>query len=332
MKIIKSNYKSPFLNFALEELLLKEEKLNNENILLIYQNDNAIIVGKNQNTHEEINKDFVDKNKIIVARRISGGGAVYHDLGNVNFCFITNKGKDNSYAKFLEPIIGFLNTLGINAKFSGKNDVVANGYKISGNAQYKYKNRVFHHGTLLFDSKMQTLSKALNPSPLKFESKSIKSVRKRVSNIKKLMSKDISTNDFIDLLIKYFQQKGAILSQKSLINKSEINELAKIKSEYEWNFGKNPHFDFEVHKRFDAGTIKIKITAEKNIIKSIKFEGDFMSINDFEDIYHFFIDKPFNIKSIQKTIMNINDFSEYFGKITQQEILSLFINAQDNKK
>lgn len=330
MKIIHSTFESPFFNFSLEELLLKEEKLNNEDLLLIYQNNNAIIVGKNQNTHEEINSEFVKQNKITVARRLSGGGAVYQDKGNINFCFIT-KNQDGSYAKFLKPIIEFLKTLGLDAQFSGKNDVLANGYKISGNAQYKYKNRMFHHGTLLFDSKMETLAKALKPNPLKFESKSVKSVRKRVTNIKKLINKDIDTKSFINLLIDFFVKKGAKLINQNIIEENKINDLAKVKSQNEWNFGKNPPFDIEVHKRFDGGTIKIKISAHNDKIKNIRFEGDFMSNNDFENIYNLFIDKPFDLKYIKETIDNIKNFSDYFGKITKDEILSLFIESKDNK-
>ena len=328
MKIIKSKYKSPFFNFALEELLLKNEKLNNEDILLIYQNDNSIIVGKNQNTHEEVNEDFVKKHKITLARRISGGGAVYQDGGNVNFCFITSSKDSHSYAKFLKPIIGFLNTLGIDAQFSGKNDVTANGFKISGNAQYKYKTRMFHHGTLLFNSEMSMLTKALKPSPLKFQSKSVKSVRKRVANIKELMENNISTEHFVDLLINYFSTQGYKLVDQNIIDENKINKLAKAKSQDEWTFGKNPPFDLEVHKRFDGGTIKMKISVKNNEIKNVKFEGDFMSVNDFEDIYNLFINKPFDIKYLEKTINEIKNFDDYFGKITKKEILSLFVDSQ----
>ncbi|WKX02448.1 lipoate--protein ligase [Candidatus Mycoplasma mahonii] len=328
MKIIRSNYKTPYLNFALEELLLKSDELSSEDILLIYQNENAIIVGRNQNTHEEINDVFVKDNKISIARRLSGGGAVYQDEGNVNFCFITHD-KESSYTKFLEPIIGFLNSLGLHAVFTGKNDVTIDDIKISGNAQYKYKHRMFHHGTLLFNSDLFVLGSALKPNKLKLQSKSIKSARQRVSNIRDLMNPKINTENFIQKLISYFQAKNYELINQDIITEEDINQLAELKSSPNWNFSKNPDFEFKNTKRFSGGTITLKISTNNNKISHIKIEGDFLSTNDFEDIYKFFIGKTFDLKTIKKIFTDINNFSDYFGKITANELLTLFNKGQD---
>ena len=168
MKIFVSKSNVTYLNFAREEVILKDKDFENEDVILLYQNVPSVIIGRNQNILEEVNMKFVNKENITLARRISGGGAVYQDYGNVSFSFTTSR-KPGSYEKFLEPIIDFLNSIGVNAKFKGKNDLVADGYKLSGNAQYVFGNRMIHHGTLLFDVELSRLSKALTTNKLKLE-------------------------------------------------------------------------------------------------------------------------------------------------------------------
>jgi lipoate-protein ligase A len=232
MKIAISKHKDPYNNLSTEEIILKDENIKDD-ILLFYINKNAIIVGRNQNVHEEINADFVKEKNIDLIRRISGGGTVYHDEGNINFSFITNKSK-RSYEKFLEPIINFLKTLGLDAKFKGKNDLIVNNYKVSGNAQYIYKNRMFHHGTILFDTNLKILSKALKVNKLKIESKGIKSIRQRVSNIKPLLNKKINSKKFLEKIINYFINKdnNEIMDLTNYKN-NEIKALANIRKSYD---------------------------------------------------------------------------------------------------
>ncbi|MCK5946011.1 MAG: lipoate--protein ligase [Mycoplasmataceae bacterium] len=328
MKIILSKSNNPYYNLSLEEMVLKDETMSDQ-YLMIYQNDNTIVVGRNQNIYEEINTEYINENKINLVRRVSGGGSVYHDGGNVNFSFITDK-KSNSYAEFLEPIIEFLKSLGLDAKFHGKNDVHANGFKISGNAQYIYKQRMFHHGTLLFDSTLEVLSKALKPNKLKLESKSLKSIRQRVSNIRPLLNKDMDTKQFVSSLIDFFGKENLV--DMDNYKSDELKALINVRKSDDWIFGKNPEFDVELEKRFKGGGVKIKLDILKNHIKDIAIVGDFLSTNDFEKIIPTFKGLKFDEAVISKEINAIEDFDQYFGKITKEELISVFKQLLVNKK
>jgi lipoate-protein ligase A len=223
MKIYNSKSTDPYKNLALEEAFLKQENLK-EDILYIYQNDNVVVVGRNQNAYAEIDHKFIKQNNIKLARRISGGGAVYQDMGNICFSFITKNNQKNSFTAFLGPIIEFLQSIKLDAQFKGRNDLIVNGYKISGNAQYIYKDRIVHHGTLLFDSNLSVLSNALKPNLLKLKSKAIKSARQRVTNINELLETKISSEKFIDLLINFFIDGD----NKNLIIADEVKKEAQL--------------------------------------------------------------------------------------------------------
>ena len=202
MIYINNTNTNPYFNMAVEEYILKEFK---EDCFMIWRNQPCIVVGKNQNTLSEINLEYVKTNNIPVVRRLSGGGTVFHDLGNLNFTFIKNNSEENfnNFRKFTLPILNVLNSLNINAEFSGRNDLTIEGKKFSGNAQYNYKNRVLHHGTLLFSSNITDLSKALQAKPLKFQDKSIKSVLSRVTNISSHLKQPLSIMEFEALIMNY---------------------------------------------------------------------------------------------------------------------------------
>ena len=193
----------PRINLAIEEYALKSLDIN-ETYLLFYINKPSIIIGKNQNTIEEINTDYVESQGIHVVRRLSGGGAVYHDLGNLNFSFITKDDGDSfhNFRKFTEPVIAALQKLGVNAELSGRNDILAEGRKISGNAQFSTRGRMFSHGTLLFNSEMDHVVSALKVRKDKIESKGIKSIRSRVANISEFLTEEIDIETFRSLLLK----------------------------------------------------------------------------------------------------------------------------------
>lgn len=323
MKIILSNSNDPYYNLSLEETLLKDENIN-EDIVLIYINHNSIIIGRNQNAHEEINSEFVDDNNIKLVRRVSGGGAVFHDKGNVCFSFITNK-EGNSYARFLEPIIMFLKSLGLNANFKGKNDLVIDDFKVSGNAQYIHKNRMFHHGTLLFDTDLTVLGNALKVNKLKLESKGIKSARQRVSNISSLLKDDMESKEFANSLVSFFENKGYELFDVTNYKSNEIKALSNVRKSYDWIFKKNPEFNVKNEKRFLGGTISVYLNVKENKIKDISFNGDFLSSTEIEKIYDLFIDQKFIDTNIKNVIEGIEDFENYFGKIQKEELLKLIL-------
>lgn len=321
MKLILSKNYSPFFNLPLEEIMLKDEE-NQEDLIFLYQNENSVIVGRNQNTNEEIKRDVLEKAGVALYRRISGGGAVYQDLGNICFAFITNKGEHN-YAKFLTPIIEFLQSLGLDAKFKGRNDLEVNGAKVSGNAQFIYKNRIVHHGTLLFNANLEKLSEFLIPSPLKIASKGIKSMRQRVTNILDELETKITINEFIEKLATFLIQKyQAKLIEPSEKNLKQLETLSSERASEKWLYGSNPGFEIVNEQKFEKGILKVSLNVEKNLITNIKFEGDFLSQRDVSEVATLFLNKEYN-KLIIKQILSKISLNEYFGGIKDEEIISL---------
>ncbi|TNK92097.1 lipoyltransferase [Mycoplasmopsis pullorum] len=327
MKIYRVKETSPYITLSYEELITKDPEMSGD-ILMIYQHDNAVIIGKNQNAYEEIKRDYVEANKIELARRISGGGAVYHDLGNINFSFITDYDKKGGYERFLKPIIDFLNSLGLNAVFHGRNDLLCNGAKISGNAQFIHKNRIVSHGTLLFDVDLSKLSNALNPSKLKIQSKGIQSIRQRVTNIAKELNYSMKVDEFIDRLIKFFVENYEASYEEIPTQKytKQLKELSDIRKSHEWIYGKNPNFMAENVDKFVGGIIKVKYTVENDKFKDFAFEGDFLSKKNVEEVSELIIGKNYDREEFLDFLNKLNDsnnFEEYFGSLKPEEIANL---------
>lgn len=322
MRIVLTKSFSPYDNLALEEIILKDEDIKDD-ILLLYINKNTIVIGRNQNAHEEVNADFVKANKVNIIRRISGGGAVYQDEGNLSFSFITKK-QPGSYQKFLIPIIDFLKSLNIDAQFHGKNDLLANGAKVSGNAQYIYKDRMFHHGTLLFNVNLDVLAKAIKPNPLKLQSKAIKSIRQRVGNIKDMLDEEMDNKEFAQRLVDFFIDKyNASWWDVSNYKVDKVKALTKIRESYDWNYRKNPIFTFKNEMRFAGGTISVFINVVNDTIENIEFIGDFLSQTNIEDFEQKFIGLPYNKQKISQIIDQEKKWTIYFGKLTKDDLKKL---------
>lgn len=246
MKYIDNSNIDPYFNLAAEEYFLRHK---NDEYFILWRDEPCVIVGKNQNTLSEIDMDYIETNKVKVVRRQTGGGAVFHDLGNLNYTFIVkDDGKSfNDFERFCNPIIGALSTLGVKAEFSGRNDLLIDGKKISGTAQCKYKNRVMHHGTLLFSSDIVNLSGALKPKKIKFQDKAVKSVVSRITNISEHLDSKIDVLTFKNKIFDYILKSEKDAKVMSL-TQDEIDKIEKIKeSKYEtwaWNFGSSPKYDF----------------------------------------------------------------------------------------
>ncbi|MGQ9333421.1 lipoate--protein ligase LplJ [Bacillus paralicheniformis] len=324
--IDNQNITDPRINLAIEEYCLKHLDPE-ETYLLFYINQPSIIIGKNQNTIEEINTKYVDENGIIVVRRLSGGGAVYHDLGNLNFSFIT-KDDGNSFhnfKKFTEPVVAALKRLGVDAKLSGRNDLMANGRKISGNAQFSTKGRMFSHGTLLFDSEIEHVVSALKVKKDKIESKGIKSIRSRVANISEFLDQKMTTVEFRSMLLRYiFDTEGEIPEYK-LTEKDWkiINQISKERYQnWDWNYGKSPKFNLQHSKRFQAGSVDIRLEVQKGVIRECKIFGDFFGVGDVSDIEEKLTGVQYERKAIEEALQGV-DIKHYFGNIQKEEFLDL---------
>lgn len=274
------DFTDPYFNLASEEYLLKHRK---ENFIYLWINAPAVIVGVNQNTVQEVNLDYTTSHGIKVVRRQTGGGAVYHDLNNLCYTVIApfRENVDN-YRRFTAPVIEYLNTLGVKAEFSGRNDIVVGGKKISGNAQTVSGGRIMHHGTLLFDTDMTALTFALKPNKLKTESKGIKSVRARVTNIKQYLP-DMTVEEFKNGLKEYFKKtcEEYVLTENDI---AEIDKLVRDKySLYEWNIGRSPKGKNLFEYKFPFGILSFSFDTVEGKIENADISGDFFSVGDIKE-------------------------------------------------
>lgn len=306
------------MNLAVEEYLFSK---TTDDIFMLWQNEPSVIIGKNQNAYAEINMDYVRSNNIHIVRRITGGGAVYHDLGNVNYTFISSREKNLGidFAYFTEPICEALKTLGVDAKLSGRNDLLAGDRKFSGNAQHVVGNRVLHHGTILFDGNLDVLSSALNVDEEKLKSKSIKSTKSRVVNIKTLMSENLDVDAFIDRISEHVKKKF----NPEIISAPENHEVIELKNRNEsseWIFPDRAYlseYRMTKKKKYDFGIVEVRMSMSNDIISDVKFFGDFFGTKDVVEIENELRGKSiFNIKDLLKNI-TVND---YIYGMTSEEL------------
>lgn len=305
-KFITHDNTDAYFNLASEEYLLKH---TDDYYIYLWVNDRAVIVGTNQNAIEEVNLSYTEKAGVKVVRRLTGGGAVYHDKGNLCYTIIApyNADEDN-YKKFTAPVIEYLKTLGVNASFSGRNDIVIGDKKISGNAQTVYKNRIMHHGTILFSADTSELASCLNPSKIKMQSKGIKSVRARITNVVEHLQAKMSVEEFKQGLKAQFLKDcdNYELTQKDI---SEIKKLVDEKySKYEWNIGRSPIGANDFTAKFDFGILTLRFNTEQGLIKDAQIFGDFFEKKSVKD----FADKLNGIKFTKTQIKSALDGIEEF--------------------
>lgn len=328
MKLYISNTTDPFQNLALEEVLLINAT---ERTMFIWVNKKAIVVGRNQNTYQEINTKFVHENDVKVVRRQSGGGTVYHDEGNFLFSFIYPNTKPTKidFKKMLQPMLTFLNDkYQLNAEFSGRNDILVDTKKVSGTAVYLKNNNVLIHGTLLFDSKLDNLVKSLTVDDEKLISKGIKSVRSRVTNIKEHLI-DVDFEAFKKEMSNYFINKeNATLSEFTKEEIAQAKELTDNKySTNQWVYGRNHEFEFKNKKKFDDGILEVNIdlSIKNNVIEEIKFYSDIMSLGSLNNISKELVNLEYSIPVI-KNKLNSLDLEKYFKNISVEELIDLLFN------
>lgn len=328
---MKSNYLvinesvEPSYNLALEEYLLLH--FTEGRIVMLWQNENTIVIGRNQNALEEIDQDYVRKQGIKVVRRTTGGGAVYHDLGNLNYSFITDYEKDGGMQEFTGIVEDALKGLGVNASFSGKNDIFAGGKKISGMAQRVAGNRVLYHGCLLFDSDLQKLANSLHVQADKFQSKAVKSIKSRVGNLKDFLGEDIGIEKLKDCLVKEFLKEGEYqLLCPSDLDKNERLIIRKLQNEkygsWEWNFGNSIKYAVHNRKKFDGGTVEVYMDIREGRIVKCRIYGDFMSSRPVSDIAEKLVGTRHKYEEVME-VLTLFRLSDYFGIISAQDAASV---------
>ena len=278
MRYLESPSRDPYFNLALEEYVF-ERMDKSKSYFLLWQNDNTIVVGKYQNTAEEIDQAYVDAHHIRVARRLSGGGAVYHDKGNLNFTFIVDRADAPglNFKIFVEPVIQALARFGVHAAFTGRNDLTIDGMKFSGNAQYARRGRLLHHGCIMLDSNLTSVADALRVKEAKFASKAVKSVRSRVTTINAHAPAPISMEDFKGALKECAMASGEL--EPCTLTEEDLAAIRKLRDEkyatWAWNYGFSPAYDMRREMKFPAGLVTAHLSAEGGKIKAVRFYGDF---------------------------------------------------------
>ncbi|MGL5640541.1 MAG: lipoate--protein ligase [Mycoplasmoidaceae bacterium] len=325
-----SESNDPYYNLSLEEHLAKNIFPKNKvPIIFLWRNQNTIVIGKNQVAEFEIDLNNANEDKVKIVKRLSGGGAVFHDLGNFCFSFIVeNEKQAGNYELFLNPIIDFLKKFNINAKISSKNDLAINDAKISGNAQYVLKNVLVHHGTILFNACLSSIKKYLIINPIKIQAKVQRSQITSVDNIINYLETKIETEEFFNKFIDYFKIQTCSTYKTVEKDNKFINEIYNNRySTKEWTFNHPYNLSKHNSKRFDGGTITLWLNVENDLIQKILFEGDFLATEDHSKMLDKFINEKLEINNI-KSIINEIDLQKYFGKISSDELLELFFEKK----
>ena len=316
----------PRLNLALEEHVLRN-RFPGEECLLFYINEPSIIIGRNQNTIEEIDPDAVEARGIHVVRRISGGGAVYHDLGNLNFSFIAPYAKQrfNRYEAFTRPVVMVLRELGVPAELGGRNDLVADGRKISGNAQFVTGDRMFSHGTVLVDTDLDVMPTVLTPKPGKIESKGHKSVRSRVANIREFLKEPLTAEELRGRLLEGIfgdpePRERLELAEADWI---AVRQLAETKyATWEWNIGKSPPSNISRAHRFPFGEVDVRVDVQEGRIAGVRFFGDFIGLEEVAGLEQRLQGVRYERRAVDEALAGV-DVTAYFGPMERSELLTL---------
>ena len=314
----------PYYNLAFEEYVLCHRK--EEDCLILWQNDNTVVVGRNQNTEAEIDRAFAEEHGIRVVRRTTGGGAVYHDLGNLNYSFITDP---DGAERFTGAVVRALREMGLQAEASGRNDILVNGLKVSGTAERVIRDRLLHHGTLLFDSDLDMISRALRADPLKLQSKGIASVRSRVGNIRPALPEDMTIEEFRERLKASLCPEG---TRTESLTEGELEEVRALRDEkyatWEWNYGEDPPAGLVRKKRRPGGTLEVRADPEGETLRNVRFYGDFMTLLGTEAASQALEGCPMRKEEIVTRLRSIPDLAGCFGSITADDIADTILQEE----
>ena len=329
MILIRSASQDPYYNLALEEyLFFHRDDLHP--LFFLWQNSPTVVVGRNQNTLAEINRSFVEAKNINVVRRLSGGGAVYHDLGNLNFTFILAgvSGKGFDFARYTRPVIKTLRKLGVEAEDNGRNDVTIDGRKFSGNAQYRHQDRLLHHGTLLFNSSFEDMVQALTPGQAKLESKGIASVRSRVTNLIEHLPAGTTLESFQQQLVKHVLEEYGD-GQRYFLSAADEAQVEKLSEKryrtWEWNFAQSPACNLTRSRAFTWGQMEVHMNIENGIIQQCFVYGDFFADRDINELCALIEGSPYMVTEIRRRLQTV-DLSTFIPGLTMDDCLELIFS------
>lgn len=327
MYYIESKSSDPCFNLALEQFVF-DCLSRSHSYFMLWQNDNAIIVGKHQNTVAEINEGYVREHEIRVVRRLSGGGAVYHDMGNINFTFIVDKESGLfDFSKFCMPLVRALKSIGVEAEVNGRNDMTIDGRKFSGNSQYSKEGRTMHHGTVMYDSDLNTLEKALNVSSDKIKSKGCRSVRSRVTNVRPYVKNDMETEQFFKILRDYmFRENQLVLYE---LTQKDLEAVERLKKErygtWHWNYGFSPKYAVEKKRRIEGcGSIEVHMNVEHGVITDMVFFGDYFSDTDSSSLSELLKGCRLCRPDLSERLKTVQA-GRYFHNLTNEQLLDILL-------
>jgi lipoate-protein ligase A len=326
MEYLESDSTDPRWNLALEQYVFEQMDRSGEYFIL-WRNANTIVVGKNQNTVQEINNDYVRRHGITVVRRLSGGGAVYHDLGNLNYTFIADgeRMEKLDFQLFCQPVVQTLRSFGVHAEISGRNDITVDGKKFSGNSQYLRQGRVMHHGTILFNSDLSVVEKALHTDESKIASKGITSIRSRVTNLSEYLTPDVTLDCFKARLLAYVtEQKGLRPAHLTPEDRQKIAAIERGRYDtWEWNYGRSPDYTDRCVRRIEGcGQVEVSLLVEAGIIRDIQFFGDFFGSGDTAELAQQLKDCPRRREEIERRLANCNP-QWYIHNLTARALAEL---------
>ena len=328
MRYIESPSTDPRFNLALEQYVFDFMDRSHEYFML-WRNDNAVIVGKHQNTIAEVDRNFIAEHGIKVVRRLSGGGAVYHDLGNINFTFVADTGEKESFdfSTFCKPMVKALASFGVKAEILGRNDMVIDGMKFSGNAQYIKQNRVMHHGTIMFDSDLDVMRRALAAPKDKIDSKGTKSVRSMVTNIKPHTAGDITVAGFFCALREFmfaeYKLEAYELTAGDLLGVCELQSA--VYDTWEWNYGYSPECSIIKERRVEGcGVLQVHMDVENGLIREIAFYGDYFGNGDTAELRNRLLGKRLEEQDLREALSGV-DIGGFFFRMDMDTFISVVL-------
>ena len=319
----------PYYNLAFEEAVF--ELCTDKPVLILWQNDNTVVIGKNQIAEQQFDRDYAEEHDVRVVRRMTGGGAVYHDLGNLNYSFITDaeRGTDRESLKELtEPVVRALRKLGLEAGFSGRNDILVGGRKVSGTAQRLANHRILHHGTLLFDSDADAVQAVLSVDPEKFRGKGVRSVRSRIGNIRDHLASDMDLPRFWNYLKGELLSEGAkaAVPDSAVLERAEQLAAGKYRT-FEWNYGQSPRYERSGRNRFPGGTLECTVSVDQGRIRAVRFYGDFLAMRPLDGIERSLEGVPMEEAAVSARLKEFS-LPEFFGELTEEQIVCTLLNKQ----